>query len=121
MTAATNRVINSFQKVSPSRRDATNPVGSNNRGTRVASAEGDAKPPVTLTMVGRRREEGQLSMPVLREPRDKEGREGRKKEGKETTKRRRCTAAHRARERRPIAGLSQETEETHSSLTTLDS
>lgn len=56
MTAATNSVKHAFQKVMPSRIDATMPVGSNRCGIAVASAEGETKLPVTLTMTGSRRE-----------------------------------------------------------------
>lgn len=51
MTAATNSVRISFQTVRPSSNAATTPTGAKSCGEMVASAEGEAKLPVMLTMV----------------------------------------------------------------------
>jgi hypothetical protein len=51
MTAATNSVRISFQTVRPSRIEATRPAGAKSCGEMVASAEGETKLPVMLTMV----------------------------------------------------------------------
>lgn len=46
-----NRVPSSFQMVRPSRTEFKRPVDAMNLGTTVASAEGETKLPVMLTMV----------------------------------------------------------------------
>lgn len=51
MTAPTNRVTNSFQTLNPSSTEATIPAGANSWGETVASAEGETKLPVMLTMM----------------------------------------------------------------------